>query len=60
MSKMGHGSSIRLDSSMSHNLNWREIEQFSFGDSPAMADKLADLVLAGLSGPHVGWSAMDR
>jgi len=29
------------------NLNWRNLEQFSFGDSPAMADELADLVLAG-------------
>jgi uncharacterized protein YhfF len=32
---------------MSNDLNWRDLEQFSFGDSPAMADELADLVLAG-------------
>ena len=28
-------------------MNWRDLEQFSFGDSQAMADELADLVLTG-------------
>jgi uncharacterized protein YhfF len=28
-------------------MNWRTLEQFSFGDSAALADELADLVLAG-------------
>jgi uncharacterized protein YhfF len=27
--------------------DWRELESFSFGDSPALADELAALVLAG-------------
>jgi len=27
--------------------DWRSLEQFSFGDSPALADELAELVLAG-------------
>jgi uncharacterized protein YhfF len=27
--------------------DWRSLEQFSFGDSPELADELADLVLAG-------------
>lgn len=29
------------------NLNWRSLEQFSFDDSPELADELAGLVLAG-------------
>jgi uncharacterized protein YhfF len=28
-------------------MNWRALERFSFGDSPALADELADLVLSG-------------
>jgi hypothetical protein len=28
-------------------VDWRELESFSFGDSPALADELAALVLAG-------------
>jgi uncharacterized protein YhfF len=28
-------------------MNWRALDRFSFGDSPALADELADLVLAG-------------
>jgi uncharacterized protein YhfF len=44
---MGRGSNARGDSSISNDLNWRHLEQFSFGDSPDMADELADLVLAG-------------
>jgi uncharacterized protein YhfF len=28
--------------------DWRELETFSFGDSPALADELAALVLAGI------------
>ncbi len=47
VSKMERGSDARLRSSTFDNLNWRVLEQFSFGDSPAMADELADLVLAG-------------
>ena len=27
--------------------DWRSLEQFSFGDSPQLADELAALVLAG-------------
>jgi uncharacterized protein YhfF len=33
--------------SMSNDANWRALNRFSFGDSPAMADELAALVLAG-------------
>ena len=29
-------------------MNWRALEAFSFGDSPALADELAALVLAGV------------
>ena len=29
------------------NPDWRSLEQFSFGDSPELADELAELVLAG-------------
>jgi uncharacterized protein YhfF len=29
------------------NLDWQSLEQFSFGDSPELADELAELVLAG-------------
>jgi uncharacterized protein YhfF len=28
--------------------DWRQLESFSFGDSPALADELAALVLAGM------------
>jgi uncharacterized protein YhfF len=28
-------------------MSWRDLETFSFGDSPALADELAALVLAG-------------
>jgi uncharacterized protein YhfF len=52
--------------------DWRSLEQFSFGDSPELADQLAELVLAGTKratcwaageGPktHVGkqWVVLD-
>jgi len=29
-------------------MDWRDLERFAFGDSPAMADELADLVLKGV------------
>ena len=29
------------------NPDWRSLGQFSFGDSPELADELAELVLAG-------------
>ncbi|MBV8132670.1 MAG: ASCH domain-containing protein [Alphaproteobacteria bacterium] len=29
------------------NMDWRSLEEFSFGDSPELADELAGLVLAG-------------
>jgi uncharacterized protein YhfF len=29
------------------DVDWRSLEQFSFGDSPELADQLAELVLAG-------------
>ena len=29
------------------DVDWRSLEQFSFGDSPELADELAELVLAG-------------
>ena len=29
------------------NPDWRSLEQFSFGDSPKLANELAELVLAG-------------
>jgi uncharacterized protein YhfF len=29
------------------DLDWRSLEQFAFGDNPVLAQKLADLVLAG-------------
>jgi uncharacterized protein YhfF len=29
------------------DLGWRSLEQFAFGDNPVLAQKLADLVLAG-------------
>jgi uncharacterized protein YhfF len=29
------------------SMNWRALDRFSFGDSPALADELADLVLSG-------------
>jgi len=28
------------------DVDWRSLEQFSFGDSPELADQLAELVLA--------------
>jgi len=30
-----------------HNTDWQSLERFSFGDGPALADALANLVLAG-------------
>jgi uncharacterized protein YhfF len=33
--------------SMPDIMNWRILDRFSFGDSPALANELADLVLAG-------------
>jgi uncharacterized protein YhfF len=47
MSEMERRGKVHRDSGMSNDLNWRDLERFSFGDSPAMADELADLVLAG-------------
>ena len=41
------GQSLFSNMSMSDNMNWRALDRFSFGDSPALADELADLVLAG-------------
>jgi hypothetical protein len=45
--------------SMSDNLNWRALDRFSFGDGPALADELADLVLAGRKLATCWPSAMD-
>jgi uncharacterized protein YhfF len=39
-------------------MDWRTLETFSFGDSPALADKLAILVLAGLK-TATCWAASD-
>lgn len=38
--------------------DWRELETFSFGDSPALADELATLVLAGIK-TATCWAASD-
>lgn len=38
--------------------DWRELETFSFGDSPALADELAALVLAGIK-TATCWAASD-
>jgi hypothetical protein len=42
MSGMQHRSNGRFGSSRSENLNWRALEQFSFGDSSQLADELAE------------------
>jgi uncharacterized protein YhfF len=39
-------------------MSWRDLESFSFGDSPALADELAALVLAGLKRATC-WAAND-
>jgi uncharacterized protein YhfF len=39
-------------------MEWHDLESFSFGDSPALADKLAALVLAGLKRATC-WAASD-
>jgi uncharacterized protein YhfF len=39
-------------------MDWRDLETFSFGDSPALADELAALVLAGLKRATC-WAASD-
>jgi uncharacterized protein YhfF len=39
-------------------MDWRELESFSFGDSPVLADELAALVLAGLK-TATCWAASD-
>ncbi len=38
--------------------DWRSLEQFSFGDSPELADELAKLVLAGKKRATC-WAASD-
>ena len=39
-------------------MDWRELETFSFGDNPALADELAALVLAGKK-TATCWAASD-
>jgi uncharacterized protein YhfF len=39
-------------------MDWQELETFSFGDSPALADELAGLVLAGIK-TATCWAAVD-
>jgi uncharacterized protein YhfF len=39
-------------------VEWRDLESFSFGDSPALADELGALVLAGLKRATC-WAASD-
>ena len=39
-------------------MEWRALESFSFGDNPALADKLAGLVLAGTK-TATCWAAAD-
>ena len=39
-------------------MDWRSLETFSFGDSPALADELAALVLAGIK-TATCWAAVD-
>jgi uncharacterized protein YhfF len=39
-------------------MEWRDLHSFSFGDSPALADELAALVLAGLK-TATCWAAAD-
>lgn len=39
-------------------VDWRSLEQFSFGDSPELADELAELVLAGKKRATC-WAASD-
>jgi len=38
--------------------DWRQLESYSFGDSPALADELAALVLAGIK-TATCWAAID-
>ena len=39
-------------------MDWQKLETFSFGDSPALADELAVLVLAGIK-TATCWAAVD-
>jgi len=39
-------------------VDWQNLETFSFGDSPALADELAALVLAGIK-TATCWTAVD-
>jgi uncharacterized protein YhfF len=39
-------------------MGWQDLESFSFGDSPALADELAALVLAGVK-TATCWAASD-
>jgi uncharacterized protein YhfF len=39
-------------------VDWQNLETFSFGDSPALADELAALVLAGIK-TATCWAAVD-
>ena len=39
-------------------MDWQNLETFSFGDSPALADELAALVLAGIK-TATCWAAVD-
>jgi uncharacterized protein YhfF len=41
-------------------MDWRELETFSFGDSPALADELAALVLAGMKTATAAYSVMAK
>ena len=41
------------------DMDWRDLERFTFGDSPAMADKLAELVLNGTKRATC-WIASER
>ena len=40
------------------NMDWRSLEEFTFGDSPELADELAGLVLAGKKRATC-WAASD-
>jgi uncharacterized protein YhfF len=40
------------------DMDWRSLDQFSFGDSPELADELAELVLAGKKRATC-WAASD-
>ena len=39
-------------------MDWQDLETFSFGDSPALADELASLVLAGVK-TATCWAAVE-